>query len=76
MNRFTLIRVILEFASALVLIGIAVYYLISGNSMEGLIFLGVGIIFILSPAWRLYKELKAKKKCEEEENNNNKRGFI
>ena len=61
MNKLNLISAIFQLVSALVLVGISVYYYTVGNLPSFGIFLGVGIIFIVMSVRTLYKIFKNRK---------------
>lgn len=69
MNRYKLASAIIQIVLALVLVGIALYYLIIDEAVSGVLFLVVGIVFIALSIRTIYKWMKERKN---EEKNNNK----
>lgn len=76
MNKLTLVSYILQIVGGLVLAGIAVYCFITNVIVNGVIFLGVGAVFIVMPIRSIYKARKQKREEEENKNSGNKRGFL
>lgn len=61
MNKTALISAIIQLISALILVGISVYYYIDGNTLNFLLFLGVGALFLALSVKALCKYFKDKK---------------
>lgn len=60
MNKFSLATVILQLISGLVLIGISIYYYTADKKLNCVIFLVVGIIFVVRPIYTLCKQGRSK----------------
>ena len=67
MNKYSLVSAIVQLVSALVLVGISVYYYIAGNTANFVIFLAVGVIFIGLSVRTLYKFFKGRKEDKKDE---------
>lgn len=65
-KKFLLISAVLQIVSALVLIGLSIYYGITEGvaSMRFFIFLGVGVAFLILPVKNIIKYVKNRKNDE------------
>ena len=61
MNKIGLISAIVQLVSALILVGLSVYYYTVGNTLNFGVFLAVGALFIIMSVRSIYKYFKSRK---------------
>lgn len=76
MNKINLISCIFQLISGLILVGLAIFYFVVRNWLNGIIFLVVGIIFVAMPIRSFFMARKAKRDEEEQKNSGEKHGFL
>lgn len=76
MNKINLISCIFQLISGLILVGLAIFYFVVRNWLNGIIFLVVGIIFVAMPIRSFFIVRKAKRDEEEQKNSGEKHGFL
>lgn len=76
MNKFVLITYIFQLVSGLTLIGISVFYFISGNRINGFVFLGVGAVFVVIPIKNFFTARKQKREEKEKASRPERHDFI
>lgn len=76
LDKYKLITAIFQLVSGLVLIGISVYYYVTGQTQNFFIFLVIGIIFVVMPVITFIKMFLSKNKDDDDENGGKPKGFL
>ncbi len=76
LDKYKLITAIFQLVSGLVLIGISVYYYVTGQTQNFFIFLVIGIIFVVMPVITFIKMFLSKNKDDDDEKGGKPKGFL
>lgn len=66
-DKLTILNVVLNILCALILIGVAIYYIVTGEYYKSVVFGIVGIIFIILPVRTLIKYFISKRNDDGED---------